>query len=109
MAAKLCEDTIAMSGQVTTINDDGIVTVRLDGYGTSVTTRATPRAGRETEGGAGRVEEAVCGAGLTDAGTTSVLAADRTSAARDVSTSGLLILPGICRKMRFCPPSLGPP
>ncbi|RWB23970.1 MAG: DUF4062 domain-containing protein [Mesorhizobium sp.] len=35
------------------------------------------------------------------------VAAEVRSAARDISTSGLLILPGVCRKMRFCPPSLG--
>ena len=51
----------------------------------------------------GRVSEAYSRAN------TSYLAAEVRSAARDVSTSGLLILPGACRKMRFCPPSLAQP
>ena len=37
---------------------------------------------------------------------TSLLAAEVRSAASDVSTNGLLILPEACRKMRFYQPSL---
>ena len=40
MAEKLREgDSIAMQGEVTRINDDGTVTVRLIGYDCAITTR----------------------------------------------------------------------
>jgi preprotein translocase subunit YajC len=39
--AKLTEgDTVGLTGEVTRINDDGAVTVRLHGFGTPITLRA---------------------------------------------------------------------
>ena len=52
-AAKLSEgDSIAMQGEVTRINDDGTVTVRLHGFDYPVTTRPrAPATGAEAEAG----------------------------------------------------------
>ena len=66
MAEKLSEgDTIAMQGEVTMVQDDGSVTVRLHGYGVLITTTGEHLslvAKKSAE--PGRLKEAVRRAGL---------------------------------------------